>query len=162
MENVIYYLEMSDISEFNEVELKDSSFRLEKNDLKQFKFNKFLYDIVGEPFLWFDKKRWSDNQWREYVLNDNLHTWIAYKHGAIAGYFELQVLESHIVEIKYFGLTTNFIGHGLGSGFLSLAIRESWNLGAHKVVLNTCSKDHPKALRNYMDRGFKLIREVKS
>lgn len=160
--NTIYYLEMKDKNDFIFSPVTDQGFTIVKVNIKQFKLNRFLYDIVGEPFLWFDKKNWSENQWKDYVFNDNLHTWVAYKEGAIAGYFELLVLEKKAVEIKYFGLTEDFIGKGYGSGFLSHAVKEAWNLGASKVILNTCSKDHPAALKNYLDRGFNKIREESS
>lgn len=154
----IHFLEMDSPDELNSRNIADKEFRIEKVEIKQYKLNKFLYNIVGEPFLWFDKSSWTDDQWKEYVLNKNLFTWVAYKRGAIAGYFEL-LKEDRSVEIKYFGLTEEFIGKGLGSGFLSYAIEKSWELGAEKVILNTCDKDHPMALKNYLDRGFKKIRE---
>ncbi len=160
--NVIHYLEMNKASELISREIIDPSFSIIKNIIKQYKLNRFLYDIVGEPFLWFDKLSWSQNQWQEYVEDINLHTWVAYSGGAVAGYFELQKQKDSVVEIKYFGLVQDFIGKGLGSGFLSFAIKEAWSLGASKVILNTCSKDHPMALKNYLSRGFKKIREEES
>lgn len=159
IKNVIHYLEMIDKKDLLVKSITDNEFKVVKVMLKQFKLNRFLYDIVGEPFNWFDKKNWTENQWKKYVNDDNLHTWVAYKCGAVAGYFELMVLADRVVEIKYFGLTTDFIGKGLGSGFLSYAINEAWELGATRVILNTCSKDHPMALKNYLDRGFKKTRE---
>lgn len=159
IQNVIHYLEMSDRSLFKSKPITDPGFTIVKCGIKQPKLNKFLYDIVGEPFEWFDKKEWSSSQWQEYVEDVTLHTWVAYKDGAVAGYFELQEQDNSTVEIKYFGLTTLFIGKGLGSGFLSFAINEAWDLGAKKVILNTCDKDHPMALKNYLARGFNKIRE---
>ncbi len=160
--NVIHFLEMDNVSELNSRDINDSDFKVIKNSIKQYKLNRFLYDIVGEPYLWFDKISWSVDQWQEYVEDYNLHTWVAYKNGAVAGYFELQVQDENVVEIKYFGLVDRFIGQGLGSGFLSIAITEAWNLGASKVILNTCNKDHPAALKNYLKRGFSIVREEKS
>ncbi len=155
---IIHYLEMKSKNEHNISELKDKEFTINMCQIKQFKLNKFLYNIVGEPFLWFDKSNISDNKWKKYVDNPNLYTWVAYKKGAIAGYFEL-LKEHDFVEIKYFGLTTDFIGQGLGSGFLSYAINQAWSFGPDRVILNTCDKDHKNALKNYLDRGFKKIEE---
>lgn len=154
----IHFLEMHSLDELNSRRILDNDFRIEKVELKQFKLNKFLYNIVGEPFLWFDKNDWTDEQWKDYVFDKNLFTWVGYKNGAIAGYFEL-LIEDNSVEIKYFGLTEEFIGQGLGSGFLTYAIERAWEFKPSKVILNTCDKDHPRALKNYLDRGFKKIRE---
>ncbi len=161
LENVIHYLEMTSRSDFNEVTVVDPNFIIVKNSIKQYKLNRFLYDLIGEPFLWFDKLEWSRKKWQDYVSNDNLHTWVAYKYGSIAGYFELQIDRDDSVEINYFGLTADFIGKGLGSCFLSFAVNRAWDLGAKKIILNTCSKDHPIALKNYLARGFKIMKEVK-
>lgn len=157
----IHYLEMNKKSELIPKIIVDRDIRIERVDVKQYKLNKFLYDLVGEPFSWFDKKNWTNSQWEDYVLNDNLYTWVAYKKGAIVGYFEL-LKDKEIVEIKYFGLTTDFIGQGLGGGFLTYAIERAWEMNPERVILNTCDDDHPYALKNYQDRGFKKIREEKS
>lgn len=154
----IHYLEMSERSQFKPKDIKDRELKIEKVEIKQFKLNKFLYNIVGEPFSWFDKAPWSDDQWREYVEDSRLNTWVAWKKGAIVGYFEL-LNDSDSVEIKYFGLTTDFIGKGLGGGFLSYAIDRAWEMNPGRVILNTCDDDHPYALKNYLDRGFIKIRE---
>ena len=83
--------------------------------------------------------------------------------GAIAGYFELvrraDARGAVEVELLYFGLVAEAQGRGLGRRLLERAIAEAWALGAERMVLNTCTLDHPAALPNYLARGFRVVRD---
>jgi len=148
-------------------------------EIDSFKFNKFLYQYVGEPWQWVDKLGVSDEAWQRYVENPGLRTWVAYFKGSIAGYFELsivgrgdanrvdasqgQCVDSLDVEIMYFGLAAEFIGKGFGGYLLSRAVREAWAIpGVKRVWLHTCSLDHPSALKNYEARGFRRFKQEES
>ncbi len=126
--------------------------------VKQAPFNRFLYELVGGPWQWADKRGWTDEQWRDYAEADNLRTWVAWLEGSPAGYFELQKAADGEVEICYFGLAEKFIGRGLGGYLLSEAIRQAWAWRASRVVVDTCSQDHPGALANYQARGMRIYK----
>jgi GNAT superfamily N-acetyltransferase len=79
--------------------------------------------------------------------------------GATAGYFELQRHHDGTVELMYFGLVESFIGRGLGGWLLTRAVEESFAIGARRMSLNTCTLDSPRALPNYLARGFTIVRE---
>jgi GNAT superfamily N-acetyltransferase len=126
-------------------------------EIKQYRLNRFLYQLVGEPWQWVDKLSLSDAQWRDYAESDDLRTWVAYHRGAIAGYYELQRQDGGAVELKYFGLAPDFIGRGFGGPLLSHAIRAAWDWGdTARVWVHTCTLDHPSALGNYQARGFRI------
>lgn len=131
--------------------------------IKQFQFNRFLYQLVGQDWQWVDKLSWSDEAWQAYAEDDNLRTWVAYVSGSPAGYFELQQ-NGGDVEIAYFGLAPQFIGQGLGGYLLTEAIRCAWDWpGTKRVWVHTCTLDHPSALSNYKARGMRVYRvETKS
>jgi hypothetical protein len=76
--------------------------------MKQFQLNKFLYELIGEKWLWTDKLSWSDKEWKDYVESESLRTWVAYYNGAIAGYYEL-FKQNDDVEIIYLGLVESFL-----------------------------------------------------
>jgi GNAT superfamily N-acetyltransferase len=116
-----------------------------------------MYRAVGADFYWLDRVTWTDEQWRDEVDRAGVELWTARIGDAIAGYFELHV-ESDTVEVKYFGLTPQFVGRGLGGPLLSAAVRRAWSLRPGRVTLNTCTLDHPAALPNYLARGFRAIR----
>jgi len=135
------------------------SLQIRECAIKQYQFNRFLYQLVGESWEWTDKLSWTDDQWKAFAEADDLRTWVAYFEGSPAGYYELQRQDHGDVEIVYFGLTPKFIGRGFGGYLLSHAISSAWNwAGTRRVWVHTCTLDHPGALQNYKARGMKLYR----
>ena len=65
------------------------------------------------------------------------------------------------IEIKYFGLLSEFIGQGLGGPLLTAAIERAWAIPmTRRLWVHTCTSDHERALDNYLQRGFKLFKTV--
>ncbi|GGQ19011.1 GNAT family N-acetyltransferase [Shewanella litoralis] len=154
----IYNLEMTDRSQLN-AKPQSNGLTLIEAKVKQYQFNRFLYQFVGAAWEWIDKLTWTNSQWQAYSEADNLHLYVAYVDGAPAGYFELQQQENGNVEIMYFGLAERFIGRGFGGYLLTQAIEHAWSLpDTQRVWVHTCSLDHPSALHNYQARGFILFR----
>ena len=154
----IYYLEMLDQRDLREKSCPDPGLEIRECVIKQVPFNRFLYEFVGEPWHWTDKKNWTEEHWREYVEDGNLRTWVAWKGGSLAGYYELQQQQEGNVEITILGLTSPFIGKGYGGYLVSHAIRSAWDWGARRVWVHTCDLDHPNALSNYQARGLRLYK----
>jgi GNAT superfamily N-acetyltransferase len=155
----IYYLEMLNKNQLKPKEVV-ADLTITEAKIKEYRFNRFLYSLVGEAWQWTDKLSESEETWEVYAERDNLRTWVAYYQGAIAGYFELEISADQEVEIKYFGLTAKFIGKGLGGYLLTYAIQQAWEAcHAKRVWVHTCSLDHPNALANYEARGFILYKE---
>lgn len=115
---------------------------------------RFLYSTVGGPYFWLDRLKWTDGQIREY-LSRPITLWLLSSGGAPAGFFELTRSQDGAVEISYFGLIPEFVGKGLGKYLLVRAIEEAWALKPTRVWLHTCTLDHPAALPNYLERGFR-------
>lgn len=148
------YLQMLSAQEL-QAKAPVADFVIQECLVKQFHYNKFMYQFVGQHWQWFDKLSWSDSQWQDYAENDNLRIFIGYFQGSPAGYYELQQQTDGDVEIKYFGLGKAFIGKGLGGYILSHAIATAWQWqGTKRVWVHTCSLDHPSALANYKARGL--------
>jgi GNAT superfamily N-acetyltransferase len=120
--------------------------------------NQFFYATVGSGYHWIDRLSWPPAEWRAYVVRPDIDTYVLAVEGIPAGYFELQRHENGDFEIKYFGLIGSFIGKGLGAHMLTAAAEAAWSAGAKRVIVDTCSLDHPNALDNYVARGFKLYR----
>jgi GNAT superfamily N-acetyltransferase len=116
--------------------------------------NRHMYFAVGGAWMWLDRRGWTAEQWRAQLDRDEVETWLLSVHGVPAGYAELERMDDGAVEIRYLGLLESSIGQGLGGHLLTESVDRAWTMGASRVLLNTCSFDHPRALENYLARGF--------
>ncbi|MDY0356819.1 MAG: GNAT family N-acetyltransferase [Sedimentisphaerales bacterium] len=134
-----------------------AGFEVRECVVKQPRFNRFLYEYVGRDWKWIARLAWSDQRWHEYAAADNLRTFVAYQQGSLVGYYELQQ-QGENVEIRIFGLTPEFIGHGHGGPLLDHAVESAFAWGARRVWVHTCTDDHPRALDNYLKSGFTVFK----
>lgn len=151
------YLEMKDAAGLRPKTCVDPRFRVLEATVKQWRFNRFLYELVGEDWAWHDKLPWSDEQWRTYVEDEGLRTFVATYDGSVAGYFELYERDGE-VEIAYFGMAPSFMGRGFGGALLTRALEEAWGMKPKRVWVHTCTLDHASALGNYTARGMSAYR----
>ena len=154
----ITYLQMLSRDRIRSRLCPDNRFMVREATVKQWRFNRFLYDLVGNDWTWVDKLSWSDVQWKQYAEADSMRTFGAYYDGSPAGYFELHSAAGD-VEISYFGLAPAFIGKGLGGYLLTVTLEEAWRMNPNRVWVHTCSQDHPGALSNYQARGMEIYQE---
>ncbi|WP_237067670.1 GNAT family N-acetyltransferase [Microbulbifer guangxiensis] len=156
-----YYLEMKDPAQLRS-KPKPPTLEVVEAELREYRFNRYLYQLVGEPWQWVDKLALSDEAWREYAERDSLRTWVAYHRGSIAGYYELEQQPDGNVQIAYFGLAPRFVGRGFGGYLLTHALESAWAWGdTRRVWVHTCTLDHPGALGNYQARGLQLYHTEK-
>lgn len=152
-----YYHEMNSIQEF-----KPKAGYLDKLSIRKISGNVFqqwmLFFGVGLPWKWYSRLNWSFEEWKTFFENPNVSTFIAFSQEKMVGYFELVNREGN-VEINFLGLFPDCIGEGFGGELLSHAVETAWKTGALKVLLHTCTSDHPSALNNYLARGFSIINQ---
>lgn len=160
MKSTIWHLEMTSPGELAAVEVDA---RLELQEEEKAATSARLYREIGAAWRWRDRLVWSDRDWEDRVLRDEVWSWQVRCEGEEAGWVEIERQGGGSVEIVYFGLLPRWIGQGLGGGLLTLVVRRAWGItGARRVWLHTCSEDHPGALANYRKRGFRLFKtEVK-
>ncbi len=151
------YLEMTDPAQLQPKTCSDRRFQVLQATTPQWQVNRFLYQYVGEPWAWRDKLPWSDEQWKRYVEDPALRTFLALYDGSVAGYFELLRREDE-VEIAYLGLAWPFIGKGLGGPLLTRALQEAWAIKPRRVWVHTCTLDHPASPHNYQARGMRVYK----
>ena len=153
------YLEIKSLEDFKEVEAPSQYSFVELLNPKDFQLNKFFYKNVGKNHRWIDRLIWTDLNWIEYVSNKKLFTYVLKEKNEIAGYYELLFYENNKeAEIAYFGILEEYLGKKLGGYLLSEAIKNSFNQGAKRVWVHTCSLDHENALKNYLARGMKVFK----
>jgi GNAT superfamily N-acetyltransferase len=122
-------------------------------------FYRFLYNTVGGPWNWIDRKRLSDEDLAAIIQHSDVAVYVLYLRGVPAGYAELDRRKQQEVQLAYFGLMPEFIGRGLGVFFLDWAVREAWREHPERVWVHTCTSDHPRALPMYQRAGFRPYKE---
>ena len=148
------YLEMTSPSELRPARLQAPGLSLTRDASRDPALWRMLYTTVGGQYRWTDRLPWSDEEAGAYLADPAISLWVLRDHGNIAGYFELKKYDDGAVEIVYFGLLPAYTGRGLGGHLLTEAVECSWNLGATRVWLHTCTFDHAAAIPNYLARGF--------
>jgi len=118
-----------------------------------------LYTDVGAAYHWHDRYRWSDDAYATYLARPRLSCWLLTWAGDDAGFVEIEKHADGSVEIVLFGLLARFHGRGFGKHMLTAAVREAWRQGPTHVWLHTCTLDSPRAMPNYVARGFTPYRE---
>ena len=128
--------------------------RIEEERPCQIAVYRRLYAEVGEPYHWRDRLPWSDERLEEHLSSASVRVWVLRDETGDGGYFELVRHDDGSIEIAYFGLIASRHGLGLGRAMLERAIAEAWEWGTATVWLHTCTLDGPRALPNYLARGF--------
>jgi GNAT superfamily N-acetyltransferase len=152
------HLEMTERAQLRPAQASSGPFDLVQAQIPSPELNRFFYTAVGARWTWYTRLPLSRAQWLAYLDRPELETWVAYVSGTPAGYFELERQTGGNVEIAYIGLLPSFIGKGIGGALLTAAVERAWEMGAKRVWLHTCDLDHPRALANYLARGFKMFK----
>ncbi len=153
------YLELRDPANLRPARESELPARVERVESCPVGFYRALYRDVGERWHWRDRLAWSDERVAEHLGRESVAIFVMRVGTDVAGYFELEEHDDDSVEIAYFGLRPEFFGRGLGGELLTQAVREAWRTGAKRVWLHTCTLDSPRALPNYLARGFEPFRE---
>lgn len=159
-EETVWFLEMLDPAELRPPARVGPDVEVRRAGIPCVALNYYFYCTVGKPWSWTDRFRWTPEQWRDFVCDPRLETWVGYVEGTPAGYAEILREPDGNVSIESFGLIPQFVGQGIGGQFLSEVVRVAWDGGAQRVWLHTCSFDHPSALKNYQARGFRLFQTI--
>lgn len=131
----------------------DIAMSIERVDAPTVALYRELYDRVGRPWLWYERRLLADTALAALLVTPGHELHVARHDGALVGYFELQD-----DEIVFFGLTLDYIGRRIGPWLLDRAIERAFARGSANVILNTNTLDHPKALDTYRRAGFRPMR----
>ena len=154
----ISYLEMEHPSMLRSRRVERDGVTVERADSATPEVAARFYREVGAAYHWRDRLHWTSAQWSEELSREGAELWVLRVDGAGAGFFQLLMPGTGVREIHYFGLLPGFEGQGLGAHLLTTAVERAWSAGANRVIVNTCTLDHPSALSNYRARGFEVVR----
>ena len=122
-------------------------------------FYRYLYNTVGEPWLWYERRELNDASLTEVIENPLVEIYVLYAGGAPAGYAELDRRVEGEIEVAYFGLLPEYTGRGLGTWLLDCTIDTAWRHEPNRLWIHTCTLDHPAALRLYQRAGFEPYKQ---
>jgi GNAT superfamily N-acetyltransferase len=123
-------------------------------------FYRYLYDTVGAAYVWWLRRTVPDAEIAAMLADPDLSIHVLYRDNEPAGFFELDGASGRAVNLSYFGLLPHAVGRGMGPAFLRAAIDEAWRRKPSHLTVNTCTADHPRALPNYLQAGFQIVRTV--
>jgi GNAT superfamily N-acetyltransferase len=131
----------------------DIDVRIEPVEWPPAAFYRDLYDRVGRPWLWYERRLLSDDALQALLDESGHELQVARHDGALVGFFELGG-----DELEFFGLTLAYIGRRIGPWLLDRAIERAFARGVTRLVVNTNTLDHPRALDTYRKAGFRPVR----
>jgi GNAT superfamily N-acetyltransferase len=154
LEDTITYLEMLERPAGRRVPAPLDKLALMRAEACTVSFYRYLYDTVGEPWLWFERRIIDDAAVAAQIHQPTIEIFVLYVRGVPAGFFELDTAAPRETKLCYFGLIPDFIGRRLGPYLLQAAIDRAWSRPIDRFWLHTSTFDHPKALRVYQQAGF--------
>jgi GNAT superfamily N-acetyltransferase len=120
-------------------------------------YYRYLMDRVGRKWHWVNALRMGDDELAATIHAKGRDIRVFYLDGAPAGFFDLSPGGHEAVELAFFGMMEHAIGRGFGRWFLGAAIEAAWSHNPDKVLVQTCTLDHPSALALYQKMGFVAV-----
>ena len=154
LEDTITYLEMLERPVGRRMPAPLDKLALMRAEVSTVSFYRYLYDTVGEPWLWFERRIIDDASLAAQIHRPAIEIFVLYVRGVPAGFFELDTAAPRETKLCYFGLIPDFIGRRLGPYLLQAAIDRAWARPIDRMWLHTSTFDHPKALGVYQRAGF--------
>ncbi|MBV1885684.1 MAG: GNAT family N-acetyltransferase [Parvibaculaceae bacterium] len=119
-------------------------------------FYRYIHDTIGRDYMWVNRRNLSDEALTNIIQDENVEIYIFYKDGVPAGFFELDFrkLPKAEAEFAFLGVMPDFIGQNLGRYLLVEGINRAWQQKIDRLIIQTCTFDHPRALGLYQRHGF--------
>lgn len=113
-----------------------------------------LYHDVGDKWFWVNCKHMDNATLATIIHSASTEIHLLRQTGKNIGFVELNLRDFPSVEIVFVGLIESHIGLGLGRYMLSRTLWDFAARGVRKLMIQTCSLDHPNALALYQEFGF--------
>jgi len=118
-------------------------------------FYRYLYDVIGKGHVWVNRKRLSDEALAEIIQHEDVEIYVLYLNGTPAGYCEIDFRHMpEQAELAFLGVMPEQIGQGLGRFLFGEALSIVWTRMPKRLIIQTCTLDHPAALPMYQRYGF--------
>lgn len=164
--SVVTYLEMRARPPRRDVPLSDMPPHVRRLGAPELEAYRALYRAVGERWLWFSRLLLSDAELAAILADPQVHAYAVYTaertpardiasdHDQPIGLLELDFRIDGEAELVFFGVTSDRVGTGIGRWLMEQALDLAWAAPISRLVVHTCTLDHPDALSFYERSGF--------
>lgn len=114
-----------------------------------------LYDEVGRDWHWVNRRHLSDKHLAGIIHHPASAIFVLYRGLKPIGFVELNSRLFPEIEIVFVGLVQVELGLGLGKRMFQAALEEIFRLNAKRIIIQTCTLDHPRALPLYQRFGMR-------
>ena len=115
-----------------------------------------LYHAIGDDWLWWSRLTWDESKLAANLTSNETEVYVAEADSEEIGLIELNLRPKPDIELRYFGLIPSWVGKGLGGWLLAHALAAAGRHRPRRMILNTCTLDHPAALAFYQKYGFAI------
>ncbi|WP_066775223.1 GNAT family N-acetyltransferase [Sphingomonas sp. CCH5-D11] len=120
-----------------------------------------LFRRVGGPWLWFSRLAMGEDELLAIIHSTGIEIYaVTDRSGIEVGMLELDFRHTGACELSYFGLVPELAGQRHGRWLMSEAMARSWRPGVERVIVHTCTLDHPSALNFYRAQGFVAVKRT--
>ncbi|HEX9948068.1 MAG TPA: GNAT family N-acetyltransferase [Allosphingosinicella sp.] len=152
---VVTYLEMTERPKPKP--LPASPFRLERWRSPDPARYRLLFERVGSRWLWYSRLLMDDERLCREMAE--VHA-VVDRSGVEVGMVELDFRTDGQCLIRFLGLVPELAGKGHGRWLFAQLLALAWRAGVERVAVNTCTLDHPAALKAYLNAGFVAVRQA--
>jgi GNAT superfamily N-acetyltransferase len=118
---------------------------------------RLLFERVGSPWLWYSRLLMDDSRLAAEIAE--VHA-VVDARGIEVGMVELDFRTAGECLIRFLGLVPELAGQGHGRWLLAQTLALAWRGGVGRVSVNTCTLDHPAALKAYLNAGFTAVKRA--
>jgi GNAT superfamily N-acetyltransferase len=157
--SIVTYLEMCQRPPRNDSVIP-ADLRLRRVENPNLKWYRELFRTVGSNWLWFSRLKLDDDELAA-IISDPMVLIFALEHcGRDRGLLELDCRCRPEIEISFLGVVEELIGRGAGKFLLNQALSIAWSFEPKRIVVHTCTLDHPNALSFYRAAGFETYKRA--
>lgn len=151
-----WYLELHHSPDFHYFLPPIKNLHIEKIEKPPIHFYRYLYNTIGAPWVWWERKLQTDEEVLSDIHHPNVELFVPYDKFLPIGMAEIDFRKEKEAKLNYFGIFPEYYGQGIGKYLLKWTIRYVFSKGIKRYWLHTCSLDSPYALRTYLNCGFKI------
>ena len=114
-----------------------------------------LFRRIGEDYLWVSRLTIDDAALTAILNDPDVETYALEYEGRDEGLLEIDFRDAPTAELGFVGVTAALVGTGAGSFLMNRAMERAWARKPARVMVHTCTFDHPGAVGFYIRAGFK-------